>query len=47
MRSKPSILALGLSFSPETNELPLFKLREDEAVWARTTTSMTKGGSQK
>ncbi|MBW4550716.1 MAG: DUF3780 domain-containing protein [Aphanocapsa sp. GSE-SYN-MK-11-07L] len=34
-------------YRPETIELPLFKLREDEAVWARTTISLTNGGSQK
>jgi len=34
-------------FRPQTIELPLFKLGEDEATWARTTASATNGGSQK
>ena len=34
-------------YRPETIELPLFKLGEDEATWARTTASATKGGSQR
>lgn len=34
-------------YRPETIELPLFKLGEDEAVGARTTASITNGGSQK
>jgi Protein of unknown function (DUF3780) len=33
-------------YRPETIELPLFKLGEDEATWARTTASATNGGSQ-
>ncbi len=34
-------------YRPVSIELPLFKLGEEEAVWARATASMTNGGSQK
>ena len=34
-------------YRPVSIDLPLFKLGEEEAVWARTTASITNGGSQK
>ena len=34
-------------YRPVSIDLPLFKLGEEEAVWARTTASMTNGGTQK
>ena len=34
-------------YRPKTIELPLFKLGEKEAAWAKRTVSMTYGGSQK